>query len=64
LHYRKSTRSASSAQQVNDQDYQTHNQEQVDQAAADMQAETQKPQDQKNNQNCPKHGNLLFPHAK
>jgi hypothetical protein len=29
----------------------------VDQAAADMQAETQKPQNQKNNENCPKHIN-------
>jgi hypothetical protein len=32
----------------------------VDQTAANMQAEPQKPQDQKNNKNRPKHGNLLF----
>ena len=30
----------------------------MDQCSTDMQAEAQKPQDQKNNQNCPKHGNL------
>jgi len=33
----------------------------VDQASADMQTETQKPQNQKNNKNRPKHINL--PHA-
>jgi hypothetical protein len=32
----------------------------VDQASADMQTETQKPQNQKNNQNGPKHVNLLM----
>jgi hypothetical protein len=32
----------------------------VDQASADMQTETQKPQNQKNNKNRPKHVNLLM----
>ena len=36
--------SSSSAEQVNDQNHQAYNQEQVDQASADMQTETQKPQ--------------------
>jgi hypothetical protein len=53
-----STCSSSSAEQVYDQNHQPHNQEQVDQASADMQTETQKPQDQKNNKNRPKHINL------
>jgi hypothetical protein len=43
LWYSKSNRSSSSAEQVDDQDHQSHNQEQVDQTAADMEAETQKP---------------------
>jgi hypothetical protein len=30
----------------------------VDQRSADVQTETQKPQNQKNNKNCPKHNNL------
>lgn len=54
-----STNTSSSAQQVNDQDHQPHHQQQVDQRSADVQAETQKPQDQQNHKNCPKHGNLL-----
>jgi hypothetical protein len=32
----------------------------VDEGSADMQTETQKPQNQKNQKNCPKHGNLLY----
>ena len=59
LYYLRSTRSSSSAQQVNDQNHQTNNQKQVDQTAADMQTEPQKPQDQKNYENRPKHCNLL-----
>jgi hypothetical protein len=53
----------SSAQQVNDQDHQAHNQEQVDQSSADMQAEPQKPQNQKNHNHRPKHIDLRFAHA-
>jgi hypothetical protein len=45
LYYLRSTRSSSSAQQVNDQNHQANNQKQVDQTAADMQAEPQKPHD-------------------
>ena len=51
--------SASAAEQVNDQDYQSHNQKQMDQASPDVHTETEKPQDQQNNENCPKHVNLL-----
>jgi hypothetical protein len=43
VHSLKSNRSSPSAEEVDDQDYQPHNQEQVDQTAADMEAETQKP---------------------
>jgi hypothetical protein len=50
---------SSSAKEVDDQNHQPHDQEQVNQAAANMQAEPQEPQDQQNNQNCPKHGKLL-----
>jgi hypothetical protein len=32
----------------------------MDQASADMQTETQKPQDQKDDKNRPKHGKLLM----
>src|SRR5579863_5220274 len=56
----ESTNSSSSAHQVNDQNHQPNNQEHVDQGSADMQTETQKPQNQENSNNCPKHGNLLF----
>jgi phage-related protein len=55
-----SARSSSPAQEVNDQNHQSHNQQYVDQASADMQTETQKPQNQKNNKNRPKHVNLPF----
>jgi hypothetical protein len=34
----------------------------MDQASADMQTETQKPQDQKDDKNRPKHGKLLNEH--
>src|ERR1700683_4533038 len=50
----------SSAQQVHHQDHQAHNQEQVDQSSADMQAEPQEPQNQKNNHDSPKHLTLQF----
>jgi hypothetical protein len=35
----------------------------MDQAAANMQTETQKPQNYKNNKNRPKHVNLVFPNC-
>ena len=44
-----------SAHQVDDQNHEPDNQEQVDQAYADMQTKTQKPQNHKNNENSPKH---------
>jgi hypothetical protein len=49
---------SSSAQQVNDEDYQPHYQKQVDEASANVQTETQQPQDKQNNENCPKHVSL------
>jgi hypothetical protein len=55
-----STSSSSSAQEVDNQNHQAHDQEQVNQTAANVQTETQKPQDQENNKDRPKHGNLLF----
>jgi hypothetical protein len=50
---------SASAQVVNDQNDQPHNQQQVDQASTDVQAETEEPQNQKNNENRPEHVNLL-----
>jgi hypothetical protein len=63
LRYLKSNRISPSAEQVNDQDHQSHNQEQVDQAAADMQAETQEPQNHQNNENRPQHIDASVPSA-
>jgi len=59
-----STSRSPSAQQIDDQHHEPHNQEYVDQAATDMETETQKPQDEKNNKNCPKHGNLPLQNRK
>jgi hypothetical protein len=57
-HLPSSNRASPSAHQVDDQNYQSYNQKQVDQASTDMQSEAQKPQNQKNDQNGPKHGDL------
>jgi hypothetical protein len=46
-----------SAQQVNDQNHHRYNQKQVDQGPADMQTEAEQPQNQKDNENRPKHVN-------
>jgi hypothetical protein len=53
-HYLPSNRSSRSAQ-LNDQDGQRDNQEQVDQDSTEMQTEAQKPQNQKSNEDRPKH---------
>ena len=45
--------------QVENQDDQRRNQQKVDQATGDMKAETEKPYDQENHHNCPKHIRLL-----
>jgi hypothetical protein len=50
---------SASAHQVNDQDHQRHNEQQVDQAPAHVQAKTKQPQNQENNQNRPKHIRFL-----
>jgi hypothetical protein len=48
-------RHASAAYQVDDQHDERNHQEQVNQSACDVKAETKKPQNQKHNKNCPKH---------
>lgn len=50
--------SSSAGNQVNDQHNHGNHQQQVDQAAANMEAESQKPENQQNRENCPKH---VFP---
>jgi hypothetical protein len=47
--------SGTSAQQINDENHHSYHQQQVYQASRYMQAEPQKPQNQKHNKNCPKH---------
>jgi hypothetical protein len=46
---------AASRKQVEQQDEQRDHQQKVDQGAADVKAEAQKPQNKKNDENCPKH---------
>jgi hypothetical protein len=53
-------RDAPAAEQINHQYDQRNYQQQVNQAARDMEAKTQQPQNQKHNENCPKHIDLLF----
>jgi hypothetical protein len=48
-------RHASTAHQVNDQYHERYHQQQVNQTAGDVEAKTKKPQNQKHNENCPKH---------
>ncbi len=60
LNHLRSTKSSPSAHQINDQNHQPHNQEQVYEGSADMQTETQNPQNQENNKTCPQHDDLLF----
>ncbi len=48
-------RSAAAGDQVVDQDDDRYHDEDVDEPAADVKSETQKPQDQKNDKDCPKH---------
>jgi hypothetical protein len=55
LHY-----TAASRHQVKDQDDHRHDQKDVDEAAGKVKAETQKPQNEKNYENCPKHGEPLL----
>jgi hypothetical protein len=47
--------STASADQVEDQDDQRDHQQKMNQAAGYVETETQKPQNQNDNQNCPKH---------
>jgi hypothetical protein len=44
-----------SGHQVEDQDHHCDDQQKVDQGAADVKAEAEKPQNQHNHENCPKH---------
>jgi len=50
-----SQNAAASGDQVDDEDDQRDDQQKVDQAAGDVKAEAQKPQNQKDNENGPKH---------
>jgi hypothetical protein len=49
------SRSGTAAQQVDDQNHHSYYQQQMDQATGNVQAEAQKPQNQKHNENRPKH---------
>jgi hypothetical protein len=55
------SRHPSPAHQVNDQDHQRYDQKQVNQAAGHVETEAEKPQNQKQNKDCPKHSDLLRP---
>src|ERR1700690_4622882 len=46
---------AAPADQIDDQHHHRYNEQQMDQATRHVQAETQKPQNQKYYENCPKH---------
>jgi hypothetical protein len=48
---------AASAYQIKDQDDDGNDDQNVDQATADMEGEAEKPQNHKNHENCPKHRN-------
>jgi hypothetical protein len=48
-----------SAHQVNHQYNQGNHQQQMNQTSSHVEAETEKPQNQKHNENCPKHVDLL-----
>jgi hypothetical protein len=51
---------ASAANEVDDQNHHRYYQQQMNQATGDVEAEPQEPQNQKYNENRPKHINLLF----
>jgi hypothetical protein len=50
---------SASGDQVEDQDNDRHNDEKVNQGAADMESEAEEPQHQKNHEDCPEHIFLL-----
>jgi hypothetical protein len=47
--------SSTASEQVEDQDDDGYHQQNVDKAAADVQAEAQNPEDEKDDDDCPKH---------
>jgi hypothetical protein len=49
---------ASSAQQVEEKDYQGDHEQDMDKAAGQVEAESEKPQDENDNENCPEHDDL------
>jgi hypothetical protein len=57
--FKLSDRAGSSTQQVDDQDHKRNHKQQMDQAPRYVQAETQKPQNQKHHKDRPKHIRLL-----
>jgi Sec-independent protein translocase protein TatA len=50
-----SERAASSCKEVEYEDDQSENQQEVNQTTPDMQAETEKPENQNDDKDCPKH---------
>jgi hypothetical protein len=52
---RSSEGGASAAKQVEEKDYQGYDQQEMDQAAGDVETEAEKPHDQNDNKDCPKH---------
>jgi hypothetical protein len=53
-----SQNTTTSSDQVEDQDDQREHQKEMNQAASDVKAEAQKPQNQNDHKNCPKHIHL------
>ena len=49
-----------SGYEIENQHHYRDNKQKVDQAAADVKAEAEKPHDQQNHENCPKHISLRF----
>jgi len=56
---RKGLDRSPSAEQVDDENHQGHDEQQMDQASSNMQAEPQEPQNQKHHEDCPEHVSLL-----
>jgi len=58
-----SNRGSSSAQQIDDQNRQGYHQQEMDEAAGHVKAESEQPQNEKHNENRPKHSGLLVAHC-
>jgi len=51
---------STTADQVDDENYYRNHEQNVDEAARDMQAETEKPKDEQDYKYCPEHGEFPF----